>query len=290
MNNKAFTLIEMLVVIGIIGVLLAILLPALHLSKEKAKSVYCRNNLKQMTMAAAVYYSDQEGYFPLSQYSVIAGSQSPSSNSLKDDDSVVQQTMMYYAWDFTKQMDGREEQILSGLLWQGENVDEVQKCPSWREDDNLLGIPYSGYNYNTSYIGHGQDEKVHPSMFKGAVLPHPSLPFSTIVMPAKYNMIRTPGQCVLFGDGQYAGGANKFMRSPWHWEGDIDLLIRQAGTQGYRHAGWTNVAWCDGHVTTQEELYTECHPMIQTQLIQYNEQNKIKVGFLSPDNRLYDLK
>ena len=60
---KGFTLIELLVVIAIIAVLIALLLPAVQAAREAARRTQCRNNLKQIALAAHNYH-DVNSMFP----------------------------------------------------------------------------------------------------------------------------------------------------------------------------------------------------------------------------------
>jgi len=244
--NFAFTLVELLVVIGVIALLIAMLLPALSAARESAKTVACLSNLRQLAVAATNYCNNNGGYFPLAYW---FESRPP--------------LVITANWDFTTIRDtgAQTNTVEPGLLWQGATTPQVQQCPSFDGRSNTSADPYTGYNYNTSYIGHGQSESV--------------------VAPLKASQVRQASRCALFGDGQYAAGADKFMRAPFPNPGDASFTNRAAGTQGFRHRRKTNVAFADGHAESTGERHNKTTPGEDAKLT-------ADTGFLSDDNTAYD--
>ena len=62
-NAAAFTLVELLVVIAIIGILVALLLPAVQSAREAARRTECRNHLKQLALGCLLH-EEANGFFP----------------------------------------------------------------------------------------------------------------------------------------------------------------------------------------------------------------------------------
>lgn len=246
---------EMLTVVGIIATLVALLLPSLKGARDQARSVACLSNLRQMVTAAGAYLETNDERYPVAYWADYTSTPGVS---------------IALNWDFKTIRDwnaGGSVRFENGLLW-GSNVhSEIQQCPVFTGASNGvvdgLEEPHTGYNYNTSFIGHGIWEV-------------------PVQAPVRATMVRRPAMCALFGDGQWSGGANKFMRSPLPHAEDA-FPYRARGTQGYRHRGMTNASFCDGHAEAWKERHMKTLP---------SEVEDIApgTGFLSPDNGLYDLE
>jgi type II secretory pathway pseudopilin PulG len=69
-STAAFTLTELLIAIGVVGALVALLVPAVQRAREAANRTACQNNLRQLALATQNYASVREGFPPLWSYSL----------------------------------------------------------------------------------------------------------------------------------------------------------------------------------------------------------------------------
>ena len=262
MSRKAFTLVEVLVVICITSLLAGVLLPVLARARQQSKSLICMSNMRQMYLAAQAYTINNDGYYPMAYI-------------YKRDSS----SYIRCEWDFSTVTEDGDKTVEPGLLWQGQMIEKVQQCPEFNGKLSWGSGPFTGYNYNSSYLGGSAAVK------DGRLVP------GTAVLSSRAIDVKKPDRCAIFGDGgdtEFTNGANKFMRSPFTGKLDEGFWGRYAGTQGFRHLGKTNVCYCDGSVRTLDEIFTETDQGGKKKIEKHN-QGDVKVGFLSPDNGAYDL-
>lgn len=209
-SGGGFTLVELLVSVSVIGLLLGLLVPSLATSRRQARRVVCLSNQRQIVLAMHTYTQENHDSFPIAQY-------------------FDRRESAWVTWDSVTYLSDPEN-AEPGLIWQYIPGHAVQQCPSYRGSSMTTGDPYTGYNYNTTYVGRGQGEGRYLGMDES---------------PARTSEIRSPSRTALIGDGGYAAGANKFMRAPL--DAGVSESTVHAGSQAYRHAGATNVAYVDGH-------------------------------------------
>jgi type II secretory pathway pseudopilin PulG len=245
------TLVEMLVTIGVIALLLGLLMPALASVRAAAKASICQSNQRQMSTAAWAHVAQQDAFPAALAYVQVDG------------------MLVQRAWDWETPAFG-EGLIGPGLLWRFTNPGEAMQCAVYEGPANAPGDPFTGYNYNTSFIG---DEEAFTTSGDG--------PVRRGVRPAH---CRRASMCAMFGCGGYGAGANKFMRAPSLQAGGESLAAVYAGAQAYRHAGETVVCYIDGHVGKVGRAHAGEHATEAMLGLMGFPKN----GFLSADDAMYD--
>jgi len=215
-------------------------------ARSQAKGLVCLSNERQIALAVHAYTEDSGGAFPIAQYFDRAH-------------------LAFVAWD-TITYASTSGAARPGLIWQYAKGKEVQQCPVYAGPSMTTGDPYTGYNYNTTYVGRGESEGTYGTMGQA---------------PAVAGHVRFPGKAALIGDGGWALGTNKFMRAP------LDVGVAEAtvhaGAQAYRHGDRTNIAYIDGHASATGDRFRKpgAHPYSESLLGWPNN------GFLSPDDSAY---
>ena len=132
MRRKAFTLVELLVVIGIIALLISILLPSLNRARENANWLKCLSNLRQCGQAFMMYCNNNKGRFP----------QAGAGTNPHD----------WIFWEASRKLD---DSMIAPYLGIPVNP-EVLRCPSDIVTNHLSrispGVPSYAYSYSSNYL------------------------------------------------------------------------------------------------------------------------------------------
>jgi len=176
MRWKAFTIIELLVVIGIIAFLMAILIPALQSSRRQAKATLCGSNIKQLALGLTMYETENE-IFP---HSLDTTSPGPPPGGYPGQ---LQYDRMGWWW-FNYITDYSQKEPMKNLiLW----------CPSRQIRDNTLkyNVLSGNYGVNQSICKSSQGRKTQAEFIgiplRVADMPRPVQ--TLLMVDAGYSMI-----------------------------------------------------------------------------------------------------
>jgi prepilin-type processing-associated H-X9-DG protein/prepilin-type N-terminal cleavage/methylation domain-containing protein len=233
---SAFTLVELLVVITIIGILAALLLTAISQAKGKALRIQCANNVRQLGIGLQAFLADNNVY-PLRSNPGFRNGAYPEHNTMW-------MTAIQFAELSTPTVATNRNSFLK-LFGQG-----VWKCPAANLPANWPYRVYLSYGYNA----YGLSANIDTNSLGLGGLHGWSEPNGT-APPVSESEVTTPSEMMAMGDGFI--GNNGIVRDGvfvlGHY-GEQDYLqdyldVAQESTKrSYaRHQGKANVVFCDGH-------------------------------------------
>ena len=222
--RRGFTLLELLIVIAIIAIIAGMLLPTLNRARERANSVSCISNLRQVQSAVSGYADDHRGIFP---------------------------NVYGNSWSVDKDLDAN----WIYTLYQGKYLTSggVFICRSQHRitddaDAKFLADPLSvklynngSYGFNWLYLGtrflecRNGDRQWNLFCFNNG---------------QSRNRVRKPSETISLVDVARGGGSKNrgsFVASYFYIEGNDEDIID--GNVDPRHSGGCNIAWVDGHVS-----------------------------------------
>jgi prepilin-type N-terminal cleavage/methylation domain-containing protein/prepilin-type processing-associated H-X9-DG protein len=240
-----FTLIELLVVIAIIAILAGMLLPVLAKAKEKGNHVACKNNMKQITLAFALYIDTHNETFP--------GAASKGAYKPMREDWIFWNT-------YDTRLQGtifRDPQKSAIAPYMGRFSTNLFRCPSDRDvqtrqlnqikTPNAVNYYLYSYTLNSYVVGnknHGMSSLYDPDAIA------PPLHFRS-------SQIRTPSQKIMLVDenSRTAKGVISTNPDDGRWTPSDDRNPDNANQITARHGGRGTVSFPDGHVEAVKPIF-----------------------------------
>ena len=217
--HRAFTLVELLVVIMIITILIALLLPALARARAIANQVVCASDQRQLVIAMTMYLDDNDGIFPMAGYPVY-GVQIPSGAQVQNPG------VLYWGDLLAPYLGGRTPTPETSpwyYFFDGSPLTSskaVLACPSLTASQ-AFSTAFNGIGYDANALA--------PLNYGGIWQPN----------GRSINTVRDPSQIMIFADAQFSWPNGQLTGS--NGIGAGDLIVP-------RHLGAANFAYVDGHV------------------------------------------
>lgn len=267
--TRGFTLVELLIVIGIIALLISILLPALNKAREAANVVKCASNLRMIAVAMSMYAGENKGYYP-------AAARGPGLESAQD---FIYWQQPAALWDATFVAAGVQRPLDDGALvkYMGNHFNSANWiCPS--DNPNVHPSQSSAgvtFNYPYSYTMNPLLQSIDTTGFSYSAYLGGQPMKSTRVAHSSNCILMLEESEVTINDGctvvmSISGTAPNFVLTPGN---GIDwLAVRHdrtahrpdnqfvygadsLGIPNTRKKG--NVAFCDGHVEMVTREFAE---------------------------------
>lgn len=279
-KSSPFTIVELLVVISIIGVLAAILMPALMSAKGKAREISCLSNLKQIGLANGLYESTYKRYVPFRNGTHPSGGQPWDSGQ----------------WWFGFRNDNTENwDVSKGLLVNYlDNKGKVLTCPQAKllPIDGATGMNggIGGYGYNATGVGSTAYFDGYTGADSTSCWDNGGLTSSQIASPAQTVMFADAAN-VKWGTTQLEEKAE--LTTPYSvYDVPVANLrckkpagSQMYGTMHFRHVDYSaNISWVDGHASPEHMSFNWAWGGTQDA-----DRKKLGLGMFGPqDNSMMD--
>jgi prepilin-type N-terminal cleavage/methylation domain-containing protein len=213
-RRQAFTLVELLVVIGIIAVLISILLPSLAKARESANRTACLSNLRQLTTGWIMYANDNKGRL------VWAGTEDRSNILPPANDAGQIGWVIDVLGD---QNANTEASVRQGTLWKYNPHVNVYRCPS-----SFDKLNYRSYSINLHF--NGEQAYANP-----------------VNSPVVTKLTKAKGAKIVFIEEYDERGANLGSFFNWRYIGSGGLDATWGDVPAFFHVKGTTMSFTDGH-------------------------------------------